>query len=175
MMLAVFLGLLILLFVMGFSAPYAIGLTSCIVLVMERGLTGFPFDIVATKFAFSANNFTLLAIPFFLLAGKLMNTGSITKRIFGFCNTLVGWIPGGLGHANILASIVFAGMSGSAVADASGLGTIEIKAMENAGFDTDFAAGVTAASSTIGPIIPPSIPLIVFAVSAGNVDRKSVV
>ena len=84
MMLAVFLGLLILLFVMGFSAPYAIGLTSCIVLVMERGLTGFPFDIVATKFAFSANNFTLLAIPFFLLAGKLMNTGSITKRIFGF-------------------------------------------------------------------------------------------
>ncbi len=169
MMLAVFLGLLILLFVMGFSAPYAIGLTSCIVLVMERGLTGFPFDIVATKFAFSANNFTLLAIPFFLLAGKLMNTGSITKKIFGFCNTLVGWIPGGLGHANILASIVFAGMSGSAVADASGLGTIEIKAMENAGFDTDFA-GVTAASSTIGPIIPPSIPLIVFAVSAGNVS-----
>ena len=165
MMLAVFLGLLILLFVMGFSAPYAIGLTSCIVLVMERGLTGFPFDIVATKFAFSANNFTLLAIPFFLLAGKLMNTGSITKKIFGFCNTLVGWIPGGLGHANILASIVFAGMSGSAVADASGLGTIEIKAMENAGFDTDFAA-----SSTIGPIIPPSIPLIVFAVSAGNVS-----
>lgn len=170
MMLAVFLGLLILLFVMGFSAPYAIGLTSCIVLVMERGLTGFPFDIVATKFAFSANNFTLLAIPFFLLAGKLMNTGSITKKIFGFCNTLVGWIPGGLGHANILASIVFAGMSGSAVADASGLGTIEIKAMEDAGFDTDFAAGVTAASSTIGPIIPPSIPLIVFAVSAGNVS-----
>ena len=78
MMLAVFLGLLILLFVMGFSAPYAIGLTSCIVLVMERGLTGFPFDIVATKFAFSANNFTLLAIPFFLLADTL-NAPSVRR------------------------------------------------------------------------------------------------
>lgn len=91
-----------------------------------------------------------------------MNVGSITERIFKFCNALVGWIPGGLGQVNILASVVFAGMSGSAVADAAGLGTIEIRAMKREGFDLPFAAGITAASSTIGPIIPPSIPLIVF-------------
>lgn len=170
MIIAVFLLGLVLLFLMGFGAPYAIGLISIVVLIMTRGLTNVPLDMIATKLAFSANNFTLLAIPFFLLAGKLMNTGSITMRIFRFCNTLIGWIPGGLGHANVLASIVFAGMSGSAVADAAGLGTIEIKAMEKEGFDTDFSAAVTAASSTIGPIIPPSIPLIVFGVSAGSVS-----
>lgn len=170
MIIAVFLGGLILLFLLGFGAPYAIGLVSFIVLLMTRGLANFPADVVATKLAFSANNFTLLAIPFFLLAGKLMNTGSITKRIFRFCNTLIGWVPGGLGHANVLASIVFAGMSGSAVADAAGLGTIEIEAMENEGFDADFSAAITAASSTIGPIIPPSIPLIVFGVSAGGIS-----
>lgn len=170
MIIAVFLGGLVLLFLLGFGAPYAIGLVSLVVLIMTRGLSNFPADVVATKLAFSANNFTLLAIPFFLLAGKLMNTGSITKRIFRFCNTVIGWVPGGLGHANVLASIVFAGMSGSAVADAAGLGTIEIKAMEEEGFDTEFAAAVTAASSTIGPIIPPSIPLIVFGVSAGGVS-----
>ena len=170
MIIAVFLGGLILLFLLGFGAPYAIGLVSLVVLIMTRGIGNIPLDMVATKLAFSANNFTLLAIPFFLLAGKLMNTGSITTRIFCFCNTLIGWIPGGLGHANVLASIVFAGMSGSAVADAAGLGTIEIRAMENEGFDKEFAAAVTAASSTIGPIIPPSIPLIVFGVSAGNVS-----
>lgn len=170
MIIAVFLGGLVLLFLLGFGAPYAIGLVSLVVLIMTRGIGNIPLDMVATKLAFSANNFTLLAIPFFLLAGKLMNTGSITTRIFRFCNTLIGWIPGGLGHANVLASIVFAGMSGSAVADAAGLGTIEIRAMENEGFDRDFAAAVTAASSTIGPIIPPSIPLIVFGVSAGGVS-----
>jgi tripartite ATP-independent transporter DctM subunit len=170
MILAVFLGGLVLLFILGFGAPYAIGIISLLVLLIQRGVENFSFEVIATKIAFSANNFTLLAIPFFLFAGKLMNTGSITERIFNFCNKLVGWLPGGLGHANVLASIVFAGMSGSAVADAAGLGTIEIKAMENQGFDTEFSAGITAASSTIGPIIPPSIPLIVFGVSAGSVS-----
>ncbi|MCD8169927.1 MAG: TRAP transporter large permease, partial [Clostridiales bacterium] len=106
--------------------------------------------------------------PFFLLAGKLMNTGGITTKIFKFANELVGWIPGGLGIANIFASIIFAGMSGSAVADAAGLGTIEIKAMEDAGFDTPFSAAVTAASSTVGPVIPPSVPLIMFGVMGGT-------
>jgi tripartite ATP-independent transporter DctM subunit len=170
MILTVFLGGLVALFILGFGAPYAIGVVSVAVLLIQRGVENFSFEIVASKIAFSANNFTLLAIPFFLFAGKLMNTGSITGRIFNFCNTLVGWLPGGLGHSNVLASIVFAGMSGSAVADAAGLGTIEIKAMEDQGFDTEFSAGITAASSTIGPIIPPSIPLIVFGVSAGGVS-----
>lgn len=169
-MLFIFLGGLVVLFLLGFGAPYAIGLVSLVVLLINYGFSGFPMHTVAQKLLNSGNSFTLLAIPFFLLAGNLMNTGGITKRIFKFCNTAVGWIPGGLGHANVLASIVFAGMSGSAVADAAGLGTIEIKAMEDQGFDTEFSAAVTAASSTIGPIIPPSIPLIVFATTAGTVS-----
>ena len=96
---------LVLLFLLGYGAPYAIGLVSLLVLVITRGFGNVPLDMVATKLAFSANNFTLLAIPFFsFFAGKLMNTGSITTRIFRFCNTLIGWILGGLGHANVLAS-----------------------------------------------------------------------
>lgn len=164
MILAIFLGLLIVLFVLGFSVPYAIGLTSLVVLIVERGITNIPFGIISQRMVYGVNNFTLLAIPFFLLAGKLMNTGSITKKIFKFANSLVGYLPGGLGHTNIVASIIFAGMSGSAVADAAGLGTIEIEAMLDQGFDRDFSAAVTAASSTIGPIIPPSIPLIMYGV-----------
>ena len=115
-----------------------------------------------------ADRFTLLAIPFFILAGKCMNAAGITDRIFGFARALVGRAPGGLGHANVVASIFFAGMSGSAVADAGGLGTIEIEAMRRDGYDAGFAAAVTAASSTIGPIIPPSIPVIVYAVFSGT-------
>ncbi len=159
-----FLGLLIFLFVFGFPVPYAIGLTSIAALIWEYGILDIPYEIIAQRIIYGVNNFTLLAIPFFLLAGKLMNTGGITKRIFRFANLLVGYIPGGLGHANILASIIFAGMSGSAVADASGLGTIEIEAMVDEGYDVDFSAAITAASSTIGPIIPPSIPMVMYGV-----------
>ena len=110
----------------------------------------------------NASSYTLLAIPFFILAAQLMNTGGITRKIFRFCSAVVGWVPGGLGHANVVASIVFSGMSGSAVADAGGLGQIEIDAMVDEGFDPDFSAAVTAASATIGPIIPPSIPMVVY-------------
>jgi tripartite ATP-independent transporter DctM subunit len=111
-------------------------------------------------------SFPLLAIPFFILAGALMNSAGITARIFGFARAIVGWMHGGLGHVNVGASIIFAGMSGAAVADAGGLGAIEIKAMREAGYDDDFSVGVTAASSTIGPIIPPSLPLVIFGVMA---------
>ena len=110
----------------------------------------------------NASSYTLLAIAFFILAAKLMNTGGITRKIFRACSAWVGAIPGGLGHANVVASIVFSGMSGSAVADAGGLGQIEIDAMNKEGFDPDFSAAVTAASATIGPIIPPSIPMVVY-------------
>ncbi len=113
-----------------------------------------------------ANSFTLLAVPFFLFAGKLMNTGGITYRIFDFANEVVGRLPGGLGVANVLTSVIFAGMSGKR---GRGLcrGTIEIRAMEEKGFDTPFSAGVTAASSTIGPVIPPSVPMVMFGVMGG--------
>ncbi|WP_422448009.1 TRAP transporter large permease [Thermoanaerobacterium sp. DL9XJH110] len=163
-MLLIFLGLLIFLFITGFPVPYAIGLTSLAVLIYERGIFGIPYEMMAQRIIYGVNNFTLLAIPFFLLAGKLMNTGGITKRIFKFANTIIGYLPGGLGHANIVASIIFAGMSGSAVADAAGLGTIEVQAMLDEGYDREFSAAVTAASSTIGPIIPPSIPMVMYGV-----------
>lgn len=167
MIITIFLGLLVLLFLVGVGIPYAIGGTSVIVMIIQSGIGNIAYGTIAQKMVAGVNNFTLLAIPFFLLAGNLMNVGSITKKIFRFANYVVGWIPGGLGHANVVASIIFAGMSGSAVADAAGLGTIEMEAMEDAGFDKDFSAAVTAASSTIGPIIPPSIPLVMFGVAGG--------
>lgn len=113
------------------------------------------------------SSYTMLAIPFFMIVGEMMNSSGITKRIFNFANQLVGHIPGGLGHVNVLSSMIFAGMSGAAVADAAGLGAIEIKAMEEEGFDIDFAVGVTAASSIIGPIIPPSSPMVLFGIVSG--------
>ena len=114
-------------------------------------------------------SFPLLAIPFFVLAGNLMNTGGMTHRIFDVAHLIVGRIRGGLGHVNILASMLFAGMSGSAVADAAGLGVVEIKAMKEAGYTARFAATLTAVSSTIGPIIPPSIPFVIYG-SLANVS-----
>jgi len=126
----------------------------------------FPLETVFHTMVSGLTSYILLSIPFFIIAGELMNSGGITTKIFDFANALVGRIPGGLAHANVVSSIIFAGMSGSAVADAGGLGAIEMKAMREKGFDDEFSAAVTAASSTIGPIIPPSIPMVVFAVAA---------
>ena len=111
--------------------------------------------------------FTLLAIPFFILAGIVMNSGGITERIFAFANALVGHIRGGLGQVNVVASLIFSGMSGAAVADAAGLGQIELKAMNERGYDPKFAAAITAASSTIGPVFPPSIPFVLYSSITG--------
>ena len=126
---------------------------------------GESIQMLLSRAVAGSSSFTLLALGFFILAGNIMNRGGVTDRIFGFCEKLVGWIPGGLGHANIVASVIFAGMSGSAVA--GGLGAIEIKAMKDAGYDEEFAVAVTGASSCIGPIIPPSISAVVFAVASG--------
>jgi tripartite ATP-independent transporter DctM subunit len=112
------------------------------------------------------DSFPLLAIPFFIMAGSLMNSSGITTRLFGFAMALVGWLRGGLGHVNIVASVIFAGMSGTAVADAGGLGSIEIRAMRDQGYDDEFSVGITGASSTIGPIIPPSLPMVIYGVMA---------
>lgn len=128
---------------------------------------GESLNMLLSRAVAGSSSFTLLALGFFILAGNIMNRGGVTDRIFGFCEKLVGWITGGLGHANVAASVIFAGMSGSAVADAGGLGAIEIKAMKDAGYDEDFAVAVTGASSCIGPIIPPSISAVVFAVASG--------
>ena len=114
-------------------------------------------------------SFPLLAIPFFIIAGNLMNTGGMTTRIFAAALLFVGRIRGGLGHVNVIASVLFSGMSGSAVADAAGLGVVEVKAMREAGYSGRFSATITAVSSTIGPIIPPSIPLVIYG-SLANVS-----
>lgn len=123
--------------------------------------------VMAQRIYSGTISFTMLAIPFFILAGNLMNTGGITDRIFGFARACCGHWSGGLGQVNIISSVIFSGMSGAAVADAAGLGAIEMKAMNDAGFDEEFSAGITAASSTIGPVIPPSIPFVVYASISG--------
>lgn len=127
---------------------------------------GYPMMVIGQKMVTGIDSYLLIAIPLFVLAGNLMNAGKITDKIFNFCKELVGWIPGGLGHANVVASIIFAGMSGSAAADAGGLGTIEMEAMTKNGYSDEFAGAVTAASSVIGPIFPPSIPLIIYGATA---------
>lgn len=129
-------------------------------------LSGIPLLVVAQKIAMAANSFPLLAAPFFIFMGNVMNFSGVTTRMFRFATVMVGWMRGGLCQANIIASVIFAGMSGSAVADAGGLGTLEIKAMKDAGYPADLAAAVTAASATIGPILPPSLPMIIYGVTA---------
>ena len=130
-------------------------------------LTGdVPPFVVVHRMISGIDSFPLLAVPFFILAGNLMNNAGITNRIYDFALALVGWLRGGLGHVNIIGSVIFAGMSGTAIADAAGLGTIEIKAMRDKGYDVGFSVGVTAASATLGPIIPPSLPFVIYAMMA---------
>ena len=146
------------LIVIGVPVAIAIGLSALSSLLIN----GYPIIIIAQKMITGIDSFTFVAIPLFILAGELMNVGKITDRIFNFAKAVVGWIPGGLAHANIMASVIFSGMSGSAIADAGGLGTVEMKAMREAGYDDYFSGAVTAASSTIGPIFPPSIPMVIY-------------
>lgn len=155
----VVLGVLL---VIGVPVAVSLGVASLVYIL----IAGLPEVVLIHNMINGIDSFPLLAIPFFILAGHLMNTAGITTKIFAFARALVGWMHGGLGHVNVGASVIFAGMSGAAVADAGGLGNVEIKAMRDAGYDTDFSVGITAASSTIGPIIPPSLPLVIFGVMA---------
>src|SRR5450830_1130617 len=125
-----------------------------------------PTFVVIHRMISGIDSFPLLAVPFFILAGNLMNNAGITNRIYNYALALVGWMKGGLGHVNILGSVIFAGMSGTAIADAAGLGTIEIKAIQDHGYSTEFSVGVTAASATLGPIIPPSLPFVIYGMMA---------
>ncbi|MBR4764442.1 MAG: TRAP transporter large permease [Lachnospiraceae bacterium] len=153
------MGLFLVLMICGVPIGFSLSIAA-LVTTMVTGQ--FEPAAIIHRMIGNASSYTLLAIPFFILAAKLMNSGGITRRLFRACSAWVGWIPGGLGHANVVASVVFSGMSGSAVADAGGLGQIEVDAMIKEGFDPDFAAAVTAESATIGPIIPPSIPMVVY-------------
>lgn len=152
------------LFLLKVPVYISMSLAGCAVLATRFGM---KWSLLSQYLYTGVDSFTLLSIPLFLLAAKIMNTGSITKKLFSFCMKVVGWLPGGLSHVNVLCSVIFAGMSGTAVSDAGGLGSIEIKAMNENGFDNDFSCCVTAASSTLGPIIPPSIPLVVYATVSG--------
>jgi tripartite ATP-independent transporter DctM subunit len=158
-------AVLVLLMMLGVPIAVAMGLTSALTLVAlgESGM----LNIMAQRVYSSTTAFPLLAIPFFILTGNLMNTGGMTQRIFDFAHALVGHWKGGLGQVNVFGSMVFAGMSGSALADAMGLGNIEVKAMVKAGYSPEFSAAVSAASATIGPVIPPSIPLVIFGSMTG--------
>src|SRR5512139_158094 len=156
-----FLGL------MGTGVPVAIAMAgSSLIFVMVTG--NVPDFVVIHRMVNGIDSFPLLAVPFFILAGNLMNSAGITNRIYNFALALVGWLRGGLGHVNVLGSVVFAGMSGTAIGDAAGLGTIEIKAMRDHGYSAEFAVGVTAASATLGPIIPPSLPFVIYGMMANT-------
>jgi tripartite ATP-independent transporter DctM subunit len=157
---------LILLLIIGVPVAISMISASVVVLGFMRGWEDIPFSMIAQRTLYGVNNFTLLAIPAFLLIGKLMNAAGISDRVFDVARTLVGHMKGGLGHVNVVASMIFAGMSGSAVADAGGLGALEIKAMVDDGYPLGFSAAVTASSATIGPIIPPSIPAVIYGALA---------
>ena len=153
--------------VMMTGVPIAIAM--CIASLLYIWISGtIPPLTVVHRMVGGVDSFPLLAVPFFILAGNLMNSAGITNRIYNFALALVGWLKGGLGHVNVVGSVIFAGMSGTAVADAGGLGTIEIKAMQDHGYPTEFAVGITAASATLGPIIPPSLPMVIYGVQANT-------
>lgn len=159
----ILLGGFILLMVLGLPVALSMAVSS-LVYIWYSGVT--PDVTLAQRMIAGVESFPLLAVPFFILAGNLMNIAGVTGRIYRFAVALVGWMRGGLGQVNIIGSVIFAGMSGTAIADAAGLGTIEIKAMKDHGYTTEFAVGVTAASATLGPIIPPSLPFVIYGMMA---------
>ena len=157
------LGSFLVLMILGLPVALSMAVSSLLYILV----TGIAPDVVlAQRMIAGVESFPLLAVPFFILAGNLMNIAGVTGRIYRFAVALVGWMKGGLGQVNILGSVIFSGMSGTALADAAGLGTIEIKAMKDHGYTTEFAVGVTAASATLGPIIPPSLPFVIYGMMA---------
>ncbi len=156
---------IIFLFLLSGGLPVAMAMAAASLIYLLLVPSSPPF-VVVHRMVSGIDSFPLLAVPFFILAGNLMNTAGITQRIYSYALALVGWLKGGLGHVNVVGSVVFAGMSGTAIADAAGLGTIEIKAMTDHGYDPEFAVGVTAASATLGPIIPPSLPFVIYGMMA---------
>lgn len=162
----VFTVLLLSFLILGVPVAFSIIATSIMALSIRLGLPNLSFAMIAQMLVYGINNFPILAVPLFLLTGNIMNSSGISLRIFDFAQRIVGSARGGLAHVNIIASVIFSGMSGAAAADVAGLGPIELKAMRDAGFDDDFSCAVTGASSTIGPIIPPSVPMVMYGILA---------
>ena len=154
-MLSLLFSLMIILFLIGLPVAFALTVVSVAYFVIEGNL---PLMAIAQRFVVGTESYTLIAIPLYMLAGIIMNKSGITAKIFNFANALISHFTGGLAHVNVLASFIFSGMSGSELADASGLGTVEIKAMVDAGYDKEFSGAVTAGSATIGPYSRPASP-----------------
>jgi len=161
MIIGIVFAIIVILVILNAPISVAIAVASLFYLMVEK----IPLAIVPQQMIQIVNSFPFLAFPTFMLVGLLMNAGGTSKRIFDFAESLVGHLRGGLAHVNVFASLIFSGMSGSAIADAGGLGAIEIKAMTERGYDREFAVAITAASSTIGPIVPPSVPVIIYAMA----------
>jgi len=155
--------IVIAIFLLTLSMPisFTIFIISIVYLLFKGGIM-----VAGMRIPAGLNSFIIIAIPFFMLTGNLMNAAGVTNRIFRFTKTLIGHIPGGLGHVNVLSSLLFAGMSGSAHADAGGLGVVEIKAMREDGYDDGFTGALTSASSIVGPIMPPSIDMVIYGAIA---------
>ncbi len=166
------MNLALIVFLIGFTLifiiriPIALGMiTTSIFYMLVKGL---DIGLVANQVLSNLfSKYILMAVPLFIFTAKIMNTGKVTEMVFSFANALVGRFKGGMGHVNVVASIIFSGMTGSAVADASGLGIMEIQAMKDHGYDDGFSCAITAASATIGPIFPPSIPMVFYAMLSG--------
>ena len=167
--LLIFLVILAITIVIGVPIGFCLGIAG-LVLMLFSGNTD-PI-IIARRMVSGVDSFTLMAIPFFMLAGEIMNRAGIVGDILRFANAIVGWFRGGLGYVNISASMLFAGVTGSAVADTSALGMLEIPMMEKSGYTKDYACAITAASSVMGPIIPPSIPMIIYGMISGTSIAK---
>ncbi len=161
----IFLAVLAVTIVIGLPIGFCLGISG-LMLMFFSGSTE-PM-IVARRMVSGVDSFTLMAIPFFMLAGEIMNRAGIIRDILTFANAIVGWLRGGLGYVNVLASMLFAGVTGSAVADTSALGMLEIPMMEESGYDKDYACALTSASAVMGPIIPPSIPMIIYGMISGT-------
>ena len=168
---SVYIALGVWLVIMFLGVP--VGWSLFIATILFFSMTRWPVvNFAAAKLVDSLNSFSLLSVPFFILTGLLMNSSGITTRIFDFAKSMFGHYTGGMGHVNISASSIFSGMSGSALADAGGLGQMEIKAMRDAGYDDDVCGGLTAASCIIGPLVPPSIAMIIYGVIANQSIAK---
>jgi C4-dicarboxylate transporter, DctM subunit len=152
------------LFVLGVPISMSMGLAGLTAILLRGDI---PLEVAAQRFVTGVDSFPLLAVPFFILAGALMNAGGLTERLVRLANALVGHLTGGLGHVNVVTSMIMAGMSGSAVADAAGTSSVLVPAMIRAGFGRAFSAAITASSSTIGPIVPPSVPFVILGVLSG--------
>jgi tripartite ATP-independent transporter DctM subunit len=154
---------LVIVFLVCLNVPIAVSVASASLFYLLA--EDIPLSVIPQQMFQIVDSFPFLAFPMFMLVGSLMNSGGMSRRIFDFAESIVGHLRGGLAHVNVVASLIFSGMSGSAISDAGGLGSIEIEAMTERGYEAGFAVAITSASSTIGPIVPPSVPVIIYAMA----------